>query len=263
MGDTLGDLLSNARRAQGKTLADAEAATRIRGKLIDALEKCDYDVLPNPAYVRGYIISLAKFYELDPAPLLKKFSDESGHRSNRERMRLPEQVVASREQTHAVPARAALLIAGVVVAVSLVIWGISSFARGPEELPPVPTVPESSATVEPSAAETTPAPANDPTVPSADTTTSPANTGEPFTLQVEIASGGASWLRVTIDGLKAYEGTLTGRQSKQWEVLDEASVRIGQPSAVTILRDGERLEIPNTAETPVMTITDTQPPDTP
>ncbi len=47
---------------------------------------------------------------------------------------------------------------------------------------------------------------------------------------------------VTVDGLKAYEGTLAGGQSKEWTVTKNAEVRIGKPSEVTVTRDGETVE---------------------
>ncbi len=61
---TLGETLANERRRQGKTLSDVEAATRIRGRLIESLEHGDYDALPSPAYVKGYIQSYASYLEL-------------------------------------------------------------------------------------------------------------------------------------------------------------------------------------------------------
>lgn len=256
MADTLGSALAAARRARGKSLTEAEAATRIRAKMLEALERDEYDTLPSPAYVRGYIISYAKFLELDPQPLLKQYSDETGHRTNREQMRLPEQVVPTRERQHAVPWGTALAIAGIVALIAIAVWGIGRLARGPEQLPPVPNVPETTSSA---GSETTTE-----TAPATITTeTTPVQTTEPsaqaFKLRVEIAADGASWLRVTVDGLKAYEGTLAGGQTKEWEVTNEAVVRVGKPSAVSIFRNQDKLEIPSAAQTPQMTITATDP----
>ncbi|MDZ4063207.1 MAG: helix-turn-helix domain-containing protein, partial [Coriobacteriia bacterium] len=78
MNRTLGETLSSARRALGASIADAEQETRIRTRSLEALERADYDKLPNPAYVKGYIISYAKFLGLDPAPLLELYREETG-----------------------------------------------------------------------------------------------------------------------------------------------------------------------------------------
>ncbi len=253
MSQTLGETLASARRSLGRTLADAENATRVRGKMLDALERGDYDTLPASAYVRGYIISYAKYLELDPAPLLQMFADETGHLTTRETMRLPEQVVATREQNFIVPGRVALLIVAAIVVIALVVWGIGRLVGGPDEPTPLPTVPTETSALEPSAESTTPAVMTTDTPAPGDTTTSAA-AGQPFVLAVEISSDGASWLRVTVDGLKAYEGILTAGESKEWDVTDEATVRIGQPSAVTVTRDGVTVPTPTNAETPEMTI---------
>lgn len=262
MADTLGPTLASARRKLGRSLAEAEAATRIRGKMLEALERGDWDVLPNAAYVRGYIISYAKFLELDPAPLLNMYTEETGHTTNREKMRLPEQVVPTRDRAHHIPWRGAAVIAGAVLLVVLVIWGIGRFTDGDEELPPVPNVPESTSTVPAGEGTTSPgvvATSTPSSVESTTTTGEPAVASEPFTLKIDVASDGASWLRVTVDGLKAYEGTLAGGQSKTWDVQEEAVVRVGKPSSVTVYRNDEVLEIPSATETPEMNITATEP----
>ncbi len=261
MPDSLGAVLSSARRKLGRSLAEAEAATRIRGKMLEALERGEWEILPNAAYVRGYIISYAKFLELDPEPLLKMYTEETGHQTNRERMRLPQQVVPSRERAHHIPWRTAAVITAVVAAIALVIWGIGRFAAGPEVLPPVPNVPEASSTA--SVPEsTTPGVVASDSVPATDSAVTPGEApvvGEPFKLKITVDSGAASWLRVTVDGLKAYEGTLSGGESKEWDVQDEAVVRVGKPSSVTVYRNGKALEIPTAAETPEMNITATEP----
>jgi len=262
MADLLGPTLASARRKLGRSLSEAETATRIRAKMLEALERSEWDALPNAAYVRGYIISYAKFLELDPAPLLKMYSDETGHTTNREKMRLPQQVVPARDRAHHIPWRTAALIAGAAAIVALAIWGIGRFSGGDEELPPVPNVPESTSTAPSGEGTATPGVVGTQT-PSTTESATPeddsAVAGEPFKLRIVVASDGASWLRVTVDGLKAYEGTLAGGQSKEWDVQEEAVVRVGKPSSVTVFRNDEELQIPAATETPEMNITATDP----
>jgi len=77
----------------------------------------------------------------------------------------------------------------------------------------------------------------------------------PFTLKVTVDANGASWIRVTVDGLKAYEGSLAGGQSKQFEVTKNAEVRIGKPSLVTVYRDGDVVTVPPGAGIPTVKLT--------
>jgi hypothetical protein len=80
---TLGETLANERRRQGKTVADVEGSTRIRGKLIEALEHGEYDTLPSPAYVKGYIQSYAAYLEIPAGPLIAQYNAETAGRAQR------------------------------------------------------------------------------------------------------------------------------------------------------------------------------------
>ena len=56
---TVGEILSDERRRQGKSLADAVVGTKIRSRLLDALDNRRYDAMPSTAYVQGQFQSLA------------------------------------------------------------------------------------------------------------------------------------------------------------------------------------------------------------
>ncbi|MBW6468546.1 MAG: DUF4115 domain-containing protein [Coriobacteriia bacterium] len=244
MNETLGQIFEKARRSAGRSLQEAEADTRIRARLLQALEKGEYETLPSPAYVKGYIISYAKFLGLDPEPLLGLYETETGRAARAEPVRLPEQVVAPRGTTQHLPLRTGLAVIGVLLLIVAAVWGISRALQGPEPPPPIPSIPEETGTVEPSTPGTT-APGLD-NAEAGEDEDSEQQPGQdaPFTLRVVIATDSASWLRITVDGLVAYEGTMAGGQSAEWEVADEASLRIGRPPAVTVYRDGEPVEIP-------------------
>lgn len=249
MSETVGEILSAARRRQGKSLAEAEAATRIRARRLEAIEKSDWDALPNPAYVKGYIIGYAKYLGLDPQPLVSSYLAEAGvpHRSS-DFSRLPEQVVAPRHQAHTIPWKGAAAVAAAIGILVLLVWGGFRFFSGAKEGTPLPPIPEPTSTPSPGLAETT-------TPTATETTVAPVI--EPFILRIEVSEAGASWLRVTVDGLKAYEGTLAAGQAKEWEVSKEAVVRIGKRDNVTVFRNGEPMEIPG-GDVPEMTISATQ-----
>ncbi len=254
MSDTLGSMLEKARRSLGRSLTEAEAVTRIRAKRLEALEAGDYDSLPSPAYVRGYIISYAKFLGLDPAPLLEAYAREAGAEEP-ESPRLPEPVVTPRSQAHQIPFRAAVAVVAIVAVLALTVWGVGRLLSGPEAPPPIPVVPEPTATAEPST-EPTSVPgvddADDQAPPSGDAEEQALPSG-PFTVRVEIEQGSASWMRVTIDGLVAYEGTLAGGQTQEWTAEESAELRIGRAPAVTVYQDDVEVEIPS-GDPPVLVL---------
>lgn len=247
---TLGEMLREQRDRLGLSIQQAEEATRIRGKLLRALEDDDYEHLPNPGYVKGYVWSYAKFLELDPTDAVDRYRRQIGSMHTHEISLNPEPVVVTRRDQHAIPWRTALAVVAVIAVAALAVWGITLAVRPPEK--PLPVPPAAEATKTPSRSNeaskpSTPAPSPEPTVSAEPTSNAPG----PFKLVV--AASGRSWIRIRIDGDVQFEGTLEDGDSKEYDVTEEASARIGAPSAVTITRNGVPVEIPDD-ETPVVVI---------
>ncbi len=258
MSRSIGETLSARRRELGKSLADAEAATKIRARRLDALEKGEWAALPSSAYVKGYIISYAQYLELDPEPLIAALRNEIGSEGGaesdiegapRRRVVAPrDTVVTARGQLHTIPWRAAAALIALIVVVALAIWFVGNGSREQGEQRPLPNVSEtsSSASIDETLPGTTPT--NTTPVPQSDEVVVPdettAQTAGAFTLTIQIDPAAASWLRVTVDGLKAYEGTLAAGETKEWEVSQEAIVRVGKVTAVTVKKNDESVEVP-------------------
>ncbi len=66
----LGRILQEARASRGVTLEEAESATRISRRYIEALEQEDFSVFPAPVYARGFLRSYSQFLGLNPADVL-------------------------------------------------------------------------------------------------------------------------------------------------------------------------------------------------
>lgn len=238
----LGDALRDERRRQGKRIPDIEAGTHIRRRLIEALEKGEYERLPNAAYVKGYILSYARCLDIPAAPLLELFAHDMATREPRSESQLPfpipEIKVARRDEVHAIPWRVAFIIAAAVAVLILVIWGIGRLFGPSETSAPAPLphlAVDGTAAVAPSSGEGTVPGVVDET-PIAEPRPAPA--ADPFQLKVVVKQGEASWLVITVDGKEAYKGTLTGGQ-RQYAVTAKATVAMGRPSAVSVYRDGE------------------------
>jgi cytoskeleton protein RodZ len=244
----LGDTLRERRIALGISLIQAGEQTRIRSKLLGALEDGEYDKLPNPGYVRGYINSYARYLELDAVPLLAMYRAETGSGRFHEIAPPESAAVSPRFEQHAVPWRVGVIVVVVLAVLSFGIWAVLKLRQGPEKPPPIPTsASESSGTA---GSEGTAS-----TSPGVDASKKPAAKYTPFTVKVTIAPNGASYLVITVDGKSAYEGTLTGGHSKSFEVTRKAVLRFGRPDAVTVYRSGRKVDIPNTAGTPTLTLT--------
>lgn len=61
----IGTSLREARLRQGLELTDAETATKVRARYLQALEDEHFDVLPAPTYVKGFLRNYAEFLGLD------------------------------------------------------------------------------------------------------------------------------------------------------------------------------------------------------
>lgn len=71
--DELGHILREARETKGLTLQEVQEETRINIRYLEALENGDYDRLPTPVHVRGFLRNYARFLGLDPQPLLDRY----------------------------------------------------------------------------------------------------------------------------------------------------------------------------------------------
>jgi cytoskeleton protein RodZ len=209
----------------GISLDTAEEDTKIRGRLIQALEDGDYVKLPNPGYVRGYVSSYARYLELDPIPLLAMYRAETGAGRFHEINIPDQQTVADRHEQHAVPWRVAVIAAVIVALLAVAGWIAYRAFRGPTAPPPIPST---SATEMSSGAQQAQA------------------EHEPFAVSVRVAPNSASTLKATVDGSSAYDGTLAAGQTETFQVTESVVLKIGRPSRVTVTRDGKKVPMPST-----------------
>jgi cytoskeletal protein RodZ len=230
----LGDTLRDRRISLGISLETAENDTKIRARLLEALEAGEYNKLPNPGYVRGYVSSYARYLELDPVPLLAMYRAETGvgrlHDIN-----VPEEHVPVSHEQHAIPWRVGVVAFLIVAAVVAGSWLVYRAVKGPSKPPPIPATTSAGTGV----------------------TQTPSGV-QSFTLKVTVSASGASTLKATVDGATAYSGTLTGGQSQTFQVADTAVLKIGKPSQVTVTRNGAKVPLPSTAPATI-TLKATQP----
>jgi cytoskeletal protein RodZ len=76
--EKLGEKLAKKRASLGFDIKEAERATRIRAKHIEALESGDYDSLPPDVYVRGFLKNYSAFLRLDQKKVTSLYLKERG-----------------------------------------------------------------------------------------------------------------------------------------------------------------------------------------
>lgn len=62
---TFGERLRRARKRLGVDLIEAELATKVRAKYLEALENEDFGALPNDIYAKGFVVTYAKYLNLE------------------------------------------------------------------------------------------------------------------------------------------------------------------------------------------------------
>jgi cytoskeleton protein RodZ len=72
----IGAALQQERERQGLSLEDLEERTKIRTRYLRALENEDWDIIPGPTYVRGFLRTYAEALGLDPEELVDDYREE-------------------------------------------------------------------------------------------------------------------------------------------------------------------------------------------
>jgi len=74
----LGSILKEQRERSGHDIYQVAEALCLSPEVVTALEEEDYDALPEPPYVRGYLRSYAKFSEIDPQEIITLYEKQRG-----------------------------------------------------------------------------------------------------------------------------------------------------------------------------------------
>jgi len=251
---TMGATLADERRRQGKTLAEVEAATCIRGRLIEHMEKGNYDALPSSAYVKGFIQSYADYLEIPSGPLVAQFKAETAGRDAKAQQHpyitapLPTATTprprrrsrggAGRRSDLQLPGgRLWIWILALVIVVATAIGIARLLAGGGQEIAPLPNP-----IVAPSK----------PTSGSA-VTTNPANAlpSGSYVVVVKAKANRSSTVQITSAGKRLFAGTLKNGQAKTVTPTTGCAVRLGVPTAVLLTLNGASVRVPDGNGSPV------------
>jgi cytoskeleton protein RodZ len=229
MATGIGDILRNARREQGATLADAAAQTRVRETYLAALEEEEFAALGGDVYVKGFLRSYAKYLGLDPEPLL------TAYRREHEGADEPAPVAAAPVAPVQSERQPGIMVVAGVAAVLLLLLAVIGIAGRDD-----PAVPEDQA-VAPAPVTTTAPPTTEPAEPDVDPEPETEPEAEPVEgVEVVVTvTGSAAWMRVEVDGQNVFEGEESNGFTQTFQGDEEVTLRIGDPAAVSIVFNGE------------------------
>lgn len=69
----IGTFLQNLRTKKGMSLEEIATKTMVQQRFLDAIEKGDYEQLPEPLYIRGFIRRFAEALGIDGVPISESF----------------------------------------------------------------------------------------------------------------------------------------------------------------------------------------------
>jgi len=130
----IGATLKDARRRIGMDITEAEDRTKIRTRYLRALEAEDWEVLPGPAYVRGFLRAYGQILGLDGAALADRYRRDF---EEPPAAAPPEPVISNRRpQGTRPPSRNGWIIAvGAAVVALLVILAVIGLTSGDDGQP--------------------------------------------------------------------------------------------------------------------------------
>lgn len=230
----IGNTLREARARRGLDILECESGTKIRAKYIRAMEEEQFDLMPSPAYVRGFLRTYAEFLDLDGRLMLDEYESRFGQtgpptEEPARRDRAPSNGPRRRggpRRGRRTEAQLVWLAIGGVTGVALLVWmGVGGSA--PEPVAPIPPPVTKAATVGAGA--------------SAPTATAPP-VDERVQISVEGVGEAGSWTEVrgrNASGPVIWDGTISAGESKTWRVGRSVWMRVGDPSGLQV-RVGDR-----------------------
>jgi cytoskeletal protein RodZ len=222
---SIGEALRSAREAQGRSVEEASAATRIRSSYLEALEQERFEELGGNVYAKGFLRSYAGYLGVDPAPLLEAYRAQE--RPEAPLFEHAPKAIGGLRTGRRGPNWLGVAIACVSIILLVSLWGL--LRPGPDQgdaQPPFVTTPATTA------AE--PAPA---------TTARPA----PKDVTVTLRYSGASWTRVTTDGRVAFEGTPGPSERRTFKARRSLDLVLGYPAGVSLTVNGHDLGVADTS----------------
>lgn len=247
----VGAYLREMRKEKGTAIDEVANQIFIRPALVEAIETGDWETLPEPVFVQGFIRRYAEYLGLDGREVARKFEPtpvavlpdpnlaSSGtvegvvKQQDKHGLKVLSKAEPSTNGRTSTPAPSPqpkwswiLGAVGLVAIAGLLIWLTT-------RNPPSPTSPDND----------TAAPA-DPTAPVVpdeapeDEAAEPAPAAAPddVTLTVNLAED--AWMRVSVDGEVAYEGILPAGSEESWTAAEELAVTAGNSGGVLFSVNG-------------------------
>lgn len=243
----IGSTLREARVRRNLTLQQVEEDTKIRVKYIQAMENEEFDVMPGPTYIMGFLRSYSSYLGLDPEVIIAEYRSRA---ASGDALRPPEPFggVSALGAPRSHRGRNTIVFVAVLCLLVLAVIYVLGLDSGGDDSGPgtSPSALGISPSASPSpSAPTSPSPSPTPTV----------RPGLKNVVRVEAARGDC-WLQVRRDGpqgVTLFSGTLTKGQAESFK-SKVLWLRLGNPPAVRLIVQGKTQKALSGAEPVDLTI---------
>jgi len=241
----IGERLRNAREAKGLSLRAVADLTRIRAVYLQALEDEQFGQLPGAVYARGFLRTYADALGLDADRLMDAypgaFEPPGPALIGTAGVEIPIRPAAPRSRLRVVATYVAAVLGVGLVAVGVI--GYLQLRQFNEPVPPEAVVPAPAPAPEP-VPETSQPPIASPEPPPAALEAEPPHPAVIDGVSLEVRTEGTSWLRVTADGERVFQGLLHEGETRAWQAKRRLTIRVGNSPAVQVTVNGRRVAAP-------------------
>jgi len=246
--DKISQLLKEKREELGLSVEQLAQQAKVPRSIVEAFERKDWDSLPEPVYVKGFLKKLCRVLGLDEKEIVDMFSScELSRRSAPEIKR----VSVTREKSFRVPVIFVILLALFLGGALFLYWGKPWFyKRGSSAVTSSANESYSKGeSVEPengSENETSNATGEIAEVREEKTSlneTAETEDNEGFSIVIK-AVRGKSWYSLVVDNRKKRQGFIRKGESIDIRCREICSVKFGKPSAVEIYKGDEKILLP-------------------
>ena len=221
----IGSSLRAARMRQELELSQAEHDTRIRAKYLRALEDERFDVLPGPAYTKGFLRTYADYLGLDAQPFIDEYNARF---APEEEEPAPPPQLRIRHRRRFALAPSLLFVAALAASIAVLAWGLSG--KGSHHASPPPSTAQRRTTTRAA-------------LPAAPRTATRPQTVARIVL---VARRGRCWLSAHLGsatGRLVYERTLEQGRTARF-VSTRLWIRIGAPWNLDATLNGKVVQLP-------------------
>ena len=224
---SVGSMLREAREKKKLTIDDVARATKIKKDLLEALEEDEYEKLPAPTYVRGFLKIYASYLGLDPGEIVGEYLKDHPGDSEQVLVLDVEGQVKERGDRRAI---GYAVVGGIAILVLLVAaFAIRGLKRSSRK---VPLPPPQMEILEPSTVVIDEAGLLEPVVPQ-----------PPREMELRVKATRDVWIKVIADGATVFQNVVKKGDEEFWKGKSGFKMRVGRPDAVILTLDGNPITL--------------------